>query len=99
MRKKTSIYLNRDQQNAIIKRVAATSSLESEAIRYFIDRGIESERIHTMMEVLQLKIFYYLRQIAKERGQDFVNKIEADFADLSDEMLQALKDGFSHVGK
>ncbi len=99
MRKKTSIMLNRDQQKAIIKRVAETSCLEADAIRYFIDRGIEAERIQVMMEVLQLKIFYYLRQIAKERGQDFVNKIEADFSDVSDEMLQALQDGFSHVGK
>ncbi len=99
MRKKTSIILDADQQRAIKRVVVDKECQEAEAIRYLIDRGIEAEKLVNITEVLQLKIFYYLRQLASTRGVDFINQIEADFLDVKDDMLEALNQGFSHVGK
>ncbi len=99
MKKKTSVLLESNHRKAISKIMSDKGCKESEAIRHLLDRGVDYNNLVNIMEVTELKIFYYLRQIALLRGADFVNKIESDFTEVQEDMLKSLREGISHVGK
>lgn len=100
MPKRTSIVLASRHERAI-KRVMVEEdfSTQTETISYMLDRALEYMRHENLIEHVGLKTFYYLRQLARERGDDFVREIEHSFTEVKDDMLESLKDGVEHVGR
>lgn len=99
MQKRTTVVLESDHVKAVKRIMEERNCSQTRAIGVLLDRGIEAEYLRGLYELVTLKTFYYLRQIAKERGPDFVNAIEQGFEESKEQMLKALRDGFSHVGK
>lgn len=99
MKKKTSVLLESSHRKAIKQIMTDKGCKESEAIRHLLDRGVDYNSLVNLMEVTELKIFYYLRQIALTRGADFVNQVESEFEEVREDMLKSLREGISHVGK
>ena len=98
MHMRTSILLHPSQERAVLKLAAQSDCSKADAIRYFVEKGIEAERIRRLLELMTLRTFFYLRQIAHERGTD-VQQLEVDFAEAGPDMLEALYNGVGHVGK
>jgi len=100
MPKRTSVVLASRHEKAI-KRIMIEEefSTQTEAITFMFDKAIEYMNHENLLEVVSLKTYFYLREIAKDRGNDFVREIERSFVEARDDMLENLKDGIAHVGR
>jgi len=70
---------------------------DSEAVRELLSLGLQYDEEKIFNELVQLKTLYYLRRIAGERGEDFINAIEGDFSEIEAEFYESTKDGFNYV--
>jgi len=100
MPKRTSVVLAARHEKAI-NRVMAEQEIatQTDAVVFLLDKAIEYMKHENLLDVVNLKTYYYLREIAKDRGDEFVRDIEHSFAEVKDAMLENLKEGVEHVGR
>ncbi len=99
MGKRTTIVLEQAHEKAVKRIMHEDQCSKNKAVGALLDKGLEAEYLRRLLEQINLKIFYYLRQIAKERGVDFVDSIEKGFAESKEGMIKALMEEYSYVGK
>lgn len=70
---------------------------QSEVIRSLIKKGLEFDKQKKQFENIELKTYFFIRELARLRGEDFLSELDAKFETEKELLIETISEGFEYV--